>query len=92
MKFRFRIEKLELRSCGKHLLLDQNHDRAEIVQWSSDTEEKEYCWTIAYWVKGKEGYDLQFVGSRPFDVDSNLFMQLAKQGQELLNIYFHETI
>ena len=36
---------------------------------------KEYCWTVAYWNKGKEGYDLQFVGGRPFDVDGELFMK-----------------
>jgi len=92
MKFNFRIEDLELRSCGKHLLLDKEHDRAELVQWNTDIKEKEYCWTVAYWVKGKEGYDLQFVGDRPFQVNSDSFMYLAKQGQELLDKHFNENI
>ena len=88
MKFSLRIEGLEVRSCNKHLLDDGEHDRAEIVKWSKDKNEKEYCFTIAYWNKGEEGYDLQFVGSRPFDVDGEIFMKLAKQGQKMLDEEF----
>lgn len=91
MKFNLRIEDLELRSCGKHFLSDSEHNRAEIVKWSNDTDKKEYCWTVAYWNEGKEGYDLQFVGDRLFDVDSGLFMKLAKQGQQMLNDAFNCT-
>jgi len=89
MRFNFRIQDLEVRSCGKHLLSDGEHTRAEIVKWANDTDKKEYCWTVAYWNKGKEGYDLQFVGSRPFDVDGELFMKLAKQGQQMLDDAFN---
>jgi len=89
MKFNLRIEDLEVRSCGKHLLSDSERNRAEIVKWANDTRKKEYCWTVAYWNKGKEGYDLQFVGGRPFDVDSKLFMKLAKQGQQMLDDAFN---
>lgn len=89
MKFNFRVDYLEIRSCGKHLISDGKHDRAEIVKWANDMNKKEYCWTVAYWNKGKEGYDLQFVGSRPFDVDNKLFMKLAKQGQQMLDDAFN---
>ena len=90
MKFSFRIENLELRSCGEHLFVDGvEHNRAEIIQWANDTGKKEYCWTVAYWNKGKEGYNLQFVGGRPFDVDGELFMKLAKQGQQMLDDAFN---
>lgn len=33
MKFNLRIEDLEVRSCGKHLLSHGEHNRAEIVKW-----------------------------------------------------------
>lgn len=86
MKFSFRIEDIELRSCGEHLLVDGvEHNRAEIVKWANDTGKKEYCWTVAYWNKHKEGYDLEFVGARPFDTNQEIFMKLAKQGQQLLD-------
>ena len=88
-KFNFRVEDLEVRSCGKHLLSDGEHNRAEIVKWAKDTGKKEYCWTVAYWNENKEGYDLQFVGGRPFDVDGELFMKLAKQGQQMLDDAFN---
>lgn len=88
MKFNLRIGDLEVRSCGEHLFTDGEHSRAEIVKWDNDTDKTEYCWTVAYWNKGKEGYDLQFVGGRPFDVDGKLFMKLAKQGQKILDYAF----
>ena len=66
MKFSIRIEDLELRSCGEHLLTEGvEHTRAEIVQW----ENEEYCWTLAYWNKNSNGYNLEFVGNRPFDTN-----------------------
>ena len=39
-KFNFRVEDLEARSCGKHLLSGEKHDRAEIVKWAKDTIKK----------------------------------------------------
>jgi hypothetical protein len=85
MKFNFRVGDLEVRSCGNLL----SSDRAEIVQWSDDTDKKEHCWTLAEWKKGTEGFYLQFIGDRPFDVDSKLFMKLAKQGQQILDDAFN---
>lgn len=90
MKFSFRIEDLELRSCGEHLLVDGvEHNRAEIVKWANDTDKKECCWTVAYWDKHKDGYDLKFIGNRPFDTNQDIFMKLAKLGQQLLDDAFN---
>ena len=88
-KFNFRVEDLEVRSCVKYLLSDGEHNSAEIVKWAKDVREKEYCSTVAYWNEGKEGYYLQFVGRRPFDVDGEIFMKLAKQGQQMLDDVFN---
>lgn len=45
----------------------------------------EYKWTIAYFVKGEEGYDLQFIGDRPLDerVNWEHFQEIIRQGQAL---------
>lgn len=89
MKFNFRINNLEMRSCSNHLLNKGEHTTAEIVKWAKDKDNKEYCWTVAYWIKGKEGFDLQFVGSRPFDIKAKNFMKVAKQGQQMLDDAFN---
>ena len=48
---------------------------------------------IAGWKRDKEGYELKFVGSRPFssEVSASDFWFLAKIGQELLDKHFQET-
>lgn len=84
MKFNLRKDNLEVRSCNENLLSGGDHTTAEVVKW--DVEERPSC--LAYWTKDSEGYDLQFVGNRPFDVDEQLFMELAKQGQLILDSYF----
>ena len=77
MKFNIRIEDLEVRSHNTAL--------TEIVRWFVGFTGNEYCCTIAYWNKTSDGYDLKFVGDRPFEVNPELFMRLAKYGQEILN-------
>ena len=81
MYFCMRRENLELRSCSEQLTATTNPTTAEIVQWGSNSD---YCWTIAYWVRSPDGFYLQFVAGRPFTVDSDSFMKLAKLGQEIL--------
>ena len=62
----------------------------EIVCWSKNIEdtEPEWCYTLAYWVEDSEGWDLKFVGNRPFEadkVDQKLFWELAKIGDSIAN-------
>lgn len=90
MNFNLRIEDLEVRSCNNNLMPNGKHERAEIVKYSHDTDGKEFCWTVAYWIKEKEGYNLKFVGGRPFNVYGELFMKIAKQGQILLDEEFEK--
>lgn len=87
----FRIDDIELRSCGEHLLLGEPHNRFEIVKWEKPGQ-VEYCYTVAYWKRGKEGFYLMFVGSRPLGIKSNLFMYLVKIGQYWLDIEFKHTL
>tara|TARA_R110000787_G_scaffold252616_1_gene358090 strand:- start:321 stop:596 length:276 start_codon:yes stop_codon:yes gene_type:complete len=89
MRFNFRINDVELRSTGKHLLNNDSHSTAEIVKWSKKQDGEDYCWVVAYWIKDREGFDLQFVGSRPFDIKAKTFMKVAKQGQQMLDDAFN---
>ena len=53
-------------------------------------ENGEYKWTIAMWIRGKEGYSLEFIGGRPLDkrVKWKAFKKLIKQGQKLADKKF----
>ena len=88
-KFSYRTGHLEVRSAGKFLMLDGEHTTAEIIEWFNG--DFEGCYVLAYWKIGKEGFDLHFVGDRPFGktVDRLTFMKLAGLGQEELNLYFN---
>ena len=88
MKFTFIINDLELRSCGEHLSLDCEHNTSEIVMFGKINELEDYCFTIAYWLKDSEGYYLKFVGDRTFNTNKEVFMQLAEQGQRILDNIF----
>jgi hypothetical protein len=92
MKFSIELNGMEVRSCGKHLLQDYEHDTAEIIKWEHPSDEvaELFCYVLAYWVKGKEGYDLHFVGDRPFgeEIPRDSFMFLASEGQKTLDKEF----
>ena len=49
-----------------------------------------YKWTIAMWVVDREGYDLRFIGGRPFDsrVDWSRFGEVVGQGQGIADARF----
>ena len=66
--------------------LELNND-LHICLWD---EKGEYKWTIAYWVRDKEGYDLHFVGDRPLDrrVDWRNLEVVIRQGQKIADDRF----
>jgi len=80
--YKVRFGNLELRTTGIHLLGNEEHATAEIVQWS----EEDCCWTIAFWKMNGVNYELLFVGDRPFHekVNPDTFWKLAKMGQKHL--------
>lgn len=39
----------------------------ELVHWT-ESGGREWCYAIAYWYKGKEGWDLRFVGDRMLEL------------------------
>lgn len=62
----------------------------EIVRWDNGiASEKPYCYTLCSWHKDKEGWDLHFIGNRPFEYHApDLFFSLCKCGQAYLNVDF----
>ena len=43
--------------------------KPEIVRWEVGVGGDRYCYTLCWWGKDKEGYSLEFIGSRPFEYD-----------------------
>ena len=81
-KYQYRINDIEARSCNKFLMSDED-TTIEIVKWQGDI-----CYTLAYWVMDSEGYDLKFVGDRPFAVDNETFWTIATTAQGFLDKEF----
>jgi len=88
-----RIGNIEARTTGKHLVRigDQPLVTAEIVEWFDG--EKPSCYTIAHWEITKEGFDLRFVGNRPFgaSVDPIDFMTIAEHMDNKLEQAWQES-
>lgn len=65
------------------------NENLHICLWSEDGT---YKWTIALWHKGKEGYSLEFVGSRPLDdrVKWKKLKAIIEQGQAIADKRFDQ--
>ena len=71
LNFNWKYKDYELRACPSCLVKLNPNDKnitIDFVKWLFDYEnEEKRCISIAYFVKTKEGYDLKFVGNRPFE-------------------------
>ena len=70
---------------------DSGEERSpEIVCYQRSDNRGEFCFTVAFFEKTKEGYDLRTVGTRLIDafaegvIDNNLFIDAIK--------YFHKIL
>lgn len=65
--YNFKYKDYELRACPKSLAKfndeDAPNETIELVKWRFNDKDP-YCFTIAYWKKDDEGYNLYFVGER----------------------------
>jgi hypothetical protein len=59
---------------------------AEIVTWDSN-DTGEFCYSLLFWRKDREGYYVEFVGSRPLDQIHNHehLWKLIRYGQSVLD-------
>lgn len=69
LEFNWKYKNYELRACPKHLARFtpyEPNETIDFVSWKKDGKGKDYCFSLAYFLKGSEGYYLKFVGDRPF--------------------------
>lgn len=64
----------------------------ELVKWDEDHAS---CWVVAWWVRSSEGYELRFIGGRPFhDIEPDEIAEIWRQlqvAQSMLDMYFEAS-
>jgi hypothetical protein len=80
-----RVDNLEFRNMG-------GTRSPEIVAWKSyedSSRGEEFCYTLLWWKKDREGYYIEFVSDRPLNEDNQeTLMKLMKYGQAVLTAEF----
>lgn len=78
-----RIGNLEFR-------LNDDKRSPEIVGILEQKDGTETCYTLVFYERDNEGYNIHFIGPRPFDesVDRNDFWKLLKFGQKICDACF----
>lgn len=92
LEFTFKYKHYEIRACPKRLVKLRPTDKNETVELILWDEYDHTCFTLAYFYKTNEGYELKFVGSRPFryidDKDVKVLWSGLKHAQEILDEFF----
>lgn len=98
LKFTRKYKCFELRACAENLTLESDgaaNTTIELVKWERDIDNNEWCFTLAYFVRGKEGYSLRFVGARPFlylsDAEASELWKELRIAQSVLDTFFDLT-
>ena len=69
LEFSFKYKDYELRACPKRLARfspEEPNETIDFVKWNK-SEDKPYCFSLAFFERYSEGYRLKFVGDRPFE-------------------------
>lgn len=61
---------------------------AEIVRWARNGDGTEYCYTLLWYQRGQEGFNIEFVGRRPFDAQEDNLWEIMEYGQAILDAEF----
>lgn len=73
-----RINNLEFRRNGEKR-------SPEIIKWNVNNTGTEFCFTLLWYIKGREGWEIQFVGDRPLhEADPIELFELMRYGQTVL--------
>jgi hypothetical protein len=71
LNYNWKYRDYELRACPRTLTRLNKEDQNEtidLIKWETSKEDsKRYCFSLAYWQRDKEGFDLTLVGTRIFD-------------------------
>lgn len=95
LDFYWKYKSYELRACPKHLARltpEEPNETIDLVFWEEDSKGKDYCFSLAYFIKDSEGYRLNFVGDRPFryidEGDIPLVWNALNAAQKILDAFF----
>lgn len=95
LEFSWKYKDYELRACPKRLArfnANEPNETIDFVKWTTNSDGAEYCFSLAYWSKDSEGYDLKFVGDRPFkDIepeDLEIVWKALRVAQKVLDSWF----
>lgn len=98
LEFNWKCGNIEIRACPQRLArlyAGEPNDTIDVVLWHKDANDKPYCFSIAYFVRGKEGYYLKFVGARPLLYVSEEYVPAfwggLQQAQDVLDRWFDDT-
>lgn len=95
LEFSWEYKSFKLRACPKTLARMHKEDRNEtvdLVMRNKEADGKEWCFSLAYFVRTSECYELHFVGPRPFlyidDEDIPKIWEGLKTAQAVLDAFF----
>lgn len=66
------------------------HSRTpEIVRWSKDSKGTEFCYTLMFFEKDSEGFNINFIGGRPLEYENPMELwTMMKYAQKILTARF----
>jgi len=68
----------------------EEKNKYELIHWFFKRDEEEFCIVIALYEPKSEGYEIRFIGKRPFEVeDHDLLWKMLKYGQKVADAEFN---
>lgn len=77
VRFSYRLGQLEARLTDAHLMsyVEGKDYTVDICQWAEDNDHQ---WSIAYFNRSSDGWDLKFVGNRPLKLDTTQWLDFKR--------------
>lgn len=95
LDFNWDYKDYSLRACPRRLVRFEDNEPNEtidLIKWDTNSDGKRYCYSLAYWKKDSEGYELKFVGDRPFkhieSEDVEVVWKAMRVAQKVLDGWF----
>ena len=94
LEFNWEYKNYALKACPKRLVRFKNepNETIDFIKYDTDSNGERYCYSLAYWRKDDEGYELKFVGDRPFKhiepEDIEVVWKALRVAQKVLDGWF----